>query len=90
MFSIPARFRGRPRREAAAFYLSELAQGILAGEFDVVAGHDAVRVLPGDPVLLEIAVIRRPWGDHVSVRVRWPRGAGRGLPDCVRRDPRAR
>ena len=72
MVSIPSRFQGRTRREAAAFYLSELAQGILAGEFDVVTGHDSMRIQPGDPVVLEIAVIRKLRVDHVSVQVRWP------------------
>ena len=48
--SIPSRLRGRARREAAAFYLSELAEGLLAGEFQVVTGYDSLRVKPGDPV----------------------------------------
>jgi amphi-Trp domain-containing protein len=74
--SIPLRFRGRTRREAAAFYLSELAQAILAGEFDVVTEHDTIRVQPGDPVVLEIAVIRKLRVDHVSVQVRWPHRHG--------------
>jgi len=36
--SIPSRFRGRARRDAAAFYLAQLAQGILMGEFGVLTG----------------------------------------------------
>ena len=36
--TIPARFRGRARRDAAAFYLSELAKGVLAGEVAVGIG----------------------------------------------------
>jgi len=86
--SIPSRFRGRTRREAAAFYLSELAQAILAGEFDVVSGHDTIRVQPGDPVVLEIAVIRKLRVDHVSIQVRWPhRQGGPGLADRRQRSP---
>ena len=33
MVCIPSHLRGRARREAAAFYLSQIAQGLLAGEF---------------------------------------------------------
>ena len=36
--SIPLKVRGRARRDAAAFYLSELARGILSGELAVLAG----------------------------------------------------
>jgi hypothetical protein len=67
--SIPSRFRGRTRRAAAAFYLSELARAILAGEFDVVTGHESMRVQPGHSVVLEIAVIRKLRVDHVSIQV---------------------
>ena len=42
--SIPSRFRGRARRDAAAFYLSQLARGILAGELGVLVGNETVPV----------------------------------------------
>jgi amphi-Trp domain-containing protein len=92
MVSIPSRFRGRAGREAAAFYLSELAQGFLAGEFQVVTGHDSLRVQPGDPVVLEIAVTRKHRVDHLSVHIRWPhrQPEGSGLPDGDRKSPSAR
>src|SRR5262249_47806176 len=67
--SIPSRFRGRARRDAAAFYLSQLAQGILAGEFEAFTGHDTVPIRPTDSFLLEIWVTQRHRVDHVSVRV---------------------
>jgi hypothetical protein len=71
--SIPSRFRGRARRDAAAFYLSQLAQGILRGEFAIVTGYDTEPVQPGDVLLLDIAVTRKTRADHVLVHVRWPR-----------------
>jgi amphi-Trp domain-containing protein len=71
--SIPSRFRGRARRDAAAFYLSELARGILAGEFGVLVGNETVPVQPTDFLLLEIAVTRKSRANHVSVRIQWPR-----------------
>jgi amphi-Trp domain-containing protein len=71
--SIPSRFRGRARRDAAAFYLTQLARGILAGELGVLVGHETVRVLPADVLVLEIAVSHTGRADHISVRVRWSR-----------------
>jgi len=85
--SIPSRFRGRTRREAAAFYLSELAQAFLAGEFDVVTDHDTMRIQPGDPLVLEIAVNRSVRVDHVSVQLRWSRRRGQ-RPTLPARGPR--
>jgi amphi-Trp domain-containing protein len=90
--SIPSRFRGRARRDAAAFYLSELARGILAGEFGVLVGDATVPVKPTDFLLLEIAVTQKARANHVSVRIQWPRrsmdraGQARGpaLPDPPR------
>jgi len=78
--SIPSRFRGRARRDAAAFYLSRLAGGILAGEMGVRVGHETVPVETADFLLLEIEVTQKRHANHVSVRVRWPRR---------RRSPRA-
>jgi amphi-Trp domain-containing protein len=69
--SIPSRFRGRARRDAAAFYLSQLARGILAGELGILAGHDTVSVRPADFLMLKIAVGHTGRATHVSVRIRW-------------------
>jgi hypothetical protein len=52
---MPSRFRGRTRRDAAAFYLSELARGILAGELGVRVGHETIPVKPPDFVILSLA-----------------------------------
>jgi hypothetical protein len=83
--SIPARFRGRARRDAAAFYLSQLARGILTGELGVLTEHETVPVAPTDFLVLEIAVTRRPRVDRVSVQVRWPRGPAPNRAPAMRR-----
>ena len=74
--SIPSRFRGRARRDAAAFYLSQLARGILTGELGVLTGHETLSVQPTDFLVLEIAFTQKSRVNHVSVRVRWPRRRG--------------
>ena len=80
--SIPSRFRGRARRDAAAFYLSQLAQGILLGELGVITGHETVPVQPTDFLVLEITVTQKARANHVSVRVRWPRPGRRPTGPC--------
>lgn len=76
MVPIPSPFRGRARRDAAAFYLSQLAQGILAGELDVLTEHETVAVQPTDFLVLEIAFTQKSRANHVFVRIRWPRRRG--------------
>jgi amphi-Trp domain-containing protein len=71
--SIPSRFRGSVRRDAAAFYLTQLAQGILKGELGVLTGHETVTVRPTDFLVLEIAFTEKLRINQVSVRVRWSR-----------------
>jgi hypothetical protein len=83
--SIPSCFRGPARRDAAAFYLAQLAQGILMGELDVLTGHEAVTVRPTDFLVLEIAFTRKVRVNHVSVRVQWRR-----RPDPTGAPPRRR
>jgi hypothetical protein len=68
---IPSRFRGRARRDAAAFYLSQLARGFLAGELAILVGHDTFALRPADFLVLDIAVSRKGRANHVAVRVRW-------------------
>jgi amphi-Trp domain-containing protein len=70
--SIPAKFRARARRDAAAFYLSELARGILHGEVTFVAGEQRTSVAPAEFVVLEIECKQKRHGTRVDVRVRWP------------------
>ena len=70
--SIPARFRGRARRDAAAFYLSQLAKGVLSGELGVVSGQHEVRLATSEFLILDIEVKQRKRGNRVEVTLRWP------------------
>jgi hypothetical protein len=74
--SIPSHFRGRARRDAAAFYLAQLAQGILMGELGVLTRHEIVTVRPTDSLVLEIAFTQTARVNRVTVRLRWPRQLG--------------
>lgn len=81
--TIPAAFRGRARRDAAAFYLSQLAKGVLAGELGVVTGHGETALVTSEFLVLEIEVKQKKRANHVEVKLRWPkrpliRIAGRG------------
>jgi amphi-Trp domain-containing protein len=91
--SIPSRFRGPARRDAAAFYLSQLARGILAGELGIRRGHDTVSVETPDLIVLDIAVTQSRHANRVSVRVRWPRrrpaADGGRMPRVRGTEPRA-
>ena len=71
--TIPARFHGRARRDAAAFYLSQLAKGVLAGEMGVQPGDRLVDVAASEFLLLDIEVKEKKRSTHVAVKLRWPR-----------------
>jgi len=71
--AIPEKFRGRARRDAAAFYLSELARGLLAGELGVVSGQEHFTLATSEFMLLDIEVKQRKRGHRVQITVRWPR-----------------
>jgi amphi-Trp domain-containing protein len=71
--TIPAKFRGRARRDAAAFYLSQLAKGVLAGEVGVMSGDHRVDLATAEFILLEIDVKQKKRATHVAVKLRWPR-----------------
>lgn len=71
--SIPARFRGRARRDAAAFYLSQLAKGILGGEVAVDIGDREVALVTSEFMVLDIEVKQKKRGNHVSIKLRWPK-----------------
>jgi hypothetical protein len=70
--SIPANLRSRARRDAAAFYLSELARGILHGEVTFVAGERRTSVVTAEFLVLEIAFKQKRRATRVDVTVRWP------------------
>jgi amphi-Trp domain-containing protein len=87
--SIPAKFCGRARRDAAAFYLSQLARGVLSGEMVVVAGERQMALATSEFLLLDIEVKQSRRANSVEIRLRWstrnaveasgPLGSGNGL-----------
>src|SRR5437870_11505658 len=70
--AIPAKFRGRARRDAAAFYLSQLAKGVLAGEVSVGSGEQQTAIATSEFVLLEIEVKQKKRATSVAIKLRWP------------------
>ena len=64
--AIPAKFRARARRDAAAFYLSQLAKGVLAGELAIVVGEQQIQLATSEFVLLEIEAKQRKRANHVQ------------------------
>src|SRR5262249_14600780 len=52
--AIPAKFHARARRDAAAFYLTQLAKGVLAGELAIAVGEQHVRLATSEFVILKI------------------------------------
>jgi amphi-Trp domain-containing protein len=67
------KFRGRARRDAAAFYLSQLAKGVLSGELAVVSGEQETSLVTTEFLLLDIEVKQKKRANHVAMRLRWPR-----------------
>jgi amphi-Trp domain-containing protein len=70
--AIPESFRGRARRDAAAFYLSELAKGILSGELGIMSGQRQTVVATSEFLVLDIRVKQRKRGHRVEITLRWP------------------
>ena len=70
--TIPAKFRGRARRDAAAFYLSQLAKGVLAGELGVLSGDRRVDLVAAEFVILELEVKQKKRANHVAITLKWP------------------
>jgi amphi-Trp domain-containing protein len=71
--TIPARFQGRARRDAAAFYLAELARGVLSGELTTLNGDRRASLATAEFVLLDIEVKQKKRANHVAIKLRWPR-----------------
>jgi amphi-Trp domain-containing protein len=71
--SVPVRFRGWARRDAAAFYLTELAKGILSGELSVRSRQTEVAVATAEFMTLDIEVRQRKRGTRVDVKIKWPK-----------------
>jgi amphi-Trp domain-containing protein len=70
---IPAKFHARARRDAAAFYLTQLAKGVLSGELVIAVGDQNVQLATSEFVVLKIEAKQRKRANHVSVKLRWPR-----------------
>ncbi len=70
--TIPAKFRGRARRDAAAFYLTQLAKGILSGELTILSGQQESTVATAEFVILDIEVKQRKRANRVEIKLRWP------------------
>jgi amphi-Trp domain-containing protein len=71
--AIPAKFHGRARRDAAAFYLTQLAKGVLAGELAIAVGEQHIKLATSEFVILKIEAKQRKRANHISVKLRWPR-----------------
>jgi amphi-Trp domain-containing protein len=71
--TIPAKFHARARRDAAAFYLSQLAKAVLGGEVTVASGEHRVVLATSEFVFLEVEVKQKKRANHVGVRLRWPK-----------------
>ena len=72
--TIPARFRGRARRDAAAFYLSELAKGVLSGEVSVGSGEQHTALATSEFVLLEIEASEKKGKAKIEIAIAWRHG----------------
>ena len=70
---IPAKFHARARRDAAAFYLTQLAKGVLAGELAIAVGEQQIPLATSEFVILKIEAKQRKRANHISVKLRWPR-----------------
>jgi len=70
--TIPTKFHGRARRDAAAFYLSQLARAILSGEISVLSGQEQRVVATPEFLTLDIEVTQRKRANRVEIKVRWP------------------
>jgi amphi-Trp domain-containing protein len=71
--AIPAKFHARARRDAAAFYLTQLAKGVLAGELAIAVGEQHIQLATSEFVILKIEAKQRKRANHISVKLRWPR-----------------
>jgi amphi-Trp domain-containing protein len=71
--TVPAKFRGHARRDAAAFYLSQLAKGVLSGEVAIAAGERHVTLATAEFLFMEIEVEQKKRANHICIKLRWPK-----------------
>lgn len=72
--TVPVKFRGRARRDAAAFYLSQIARGVLSGELVLDSGEHATTLATLEFLVLEIEVKQKKRANSIAIKLRWPRG----------------
>jgi amphi-Trp domain-containing protein len=70
--AVPARFRARARQDAAAFYLSQIAQGIRSGELTLETQGQPTTVATSEFLFLEIQVKQKKRGNSIGIKLRWP------------------
>jgi amphi-Trp domain-containing protein len=70
--TIPAKLRARARRDAAAFYLAELARGVLHGELTFAAGEQRTSVATSEFLVLEIEFKQKRRATRVEIALHWP------------------
>jgi amphi-Trp domain-containing protein len=70
--TVPGRYRGRASRDAAAFYLSQLARGILSGELEILSGQEQTVMATSDNVILHIDVKRQKRINRIHISLCWP------------------
>jgi amphi-Trp domain-containing protein len=69
--TIPAKLRARARRDAAAFYLSELARGVLGGELTFSAGERQTSIATSEFLVLEIQFREKRRAMRVDITLQW-------------------
>src|SRR5437867_2986422 len=69
--AIPAKFHGRARRDAAAFYLTQLAKGVLAGELSIAVGDQQIRLATSEFAILKIEA--KKGKAKIEIAIAWKR-----------------
>jgi amphi-Trp domain-containing protein len=69
----PIGIQGRARRDAAAFYLTQLARGLQGGELRILTGGRHVDLATTEALALHIVVRLKRRDNQMEITVRWPR-----------------
>jgi amphi-Trp domain-containing protein len=83
---VPLRFQGQARRDAAAFYLSQLARAVLAGEVAIGSAEHQLVLATSEFLFLKIEAKQKRHSNQIEIKLRWPKrpliqpeGAGAGV-----------
>jgi amphi-Trp domain-containing protein len=71
--SVPHRFQGQARRDAAAFYLSQLARGVLAGEVAIGSAEHQLILATSEFLFLKIEAKQKRHSNQIEIKLSWPR-----------------